>query len=353
MKLKIGNITKKKTVDGKITFGTLSDEELVAMQDKVDGDNIDLGELVKEKEKKKKFVMGLVNNTEKIEELEKEEIEEAKDAVNGINIINDVGINPKCVFDFNEFFPNKKTVYRNLITKQFIEWYINNAKFSWLKKLNIDSEHINPNQKKGIIKMLATRTKRENTPELKDVGTLAEPKLIEVEKEEEFELVTDEEIDMYNLLLTKKWDKKDTMKIHQLNGLIDEQMRTKGSNVHQALKTLIKVFDLKFEKKDVLQRELEEEHSLLEKPKERSNAQITKDMHYSIKYSHYIKFLYKLMSDKMEFTKTPTEEDKKQIRAIKEDFYGHLDQDNPIEEDNNHQSIADMKLDDHLEGFNT
>ncbi|KKK68415.1 hypothetical protein LCGC14_2944280 [marine sediment metagenome] len=96
----------------------------------------------------------------------------------------------------------------------------------------------------------------------------------------------------------------------------------------------------------------------IEKPKEkgkkrRSNAQITKDMHYSIKYSHYIKFLYKLMSDKMEFTKTPTEEDKKQIRAIKEDFYGHLDQDNPIEEDNNHQSIADMKLDDHLEGFNT
>jgi len=360
MKLKIGNVAEKKkeTVDGELTnyFDTLSDEEIEAIQDDVNG--VDLGELENKEEEKKKFVMGLANNTEELKE-EKEEIDtteadekaEAEEAVNGINIINDVGINPKSVLNFNKLFPNKKVVYRNLITKQFIYWYINIARFSWLKKLNIDSEHINPNQKKGIIKMLAIRTKKEDTPELKDVGSLAEPKLIEVEKEEEFSLETDEEIDMYNFLLSEKWDKKDTMRIIELNDLIYEQMRVNRTNVLESLETLIKTFKLKFEKKDAIQRELDEEHSLLEKPekKEKKEKKYTtaKDIAKSIKYYRHIKFLYKLMSDKMDFNKTPTKKDKEQITEINELLFGHIDE-KEKKDDNGHQS-TEMTVFDFIE----
>jgi len=325
MKLKIGTVAKKKkeTVDGNMTdyLGTLSNEELQDMQEEVEEAEEKEGilnstmqdEILEEKEEeleKIEKIGELINNGVKTiaTALEDDEIEEA---VNGLNIFNEVGIIPKYVIKFNELYPNKKTIYRNLITKQFLKWYIKTAKISQLKKLEFYSDHINKSQQEQIAEAVYNR--------------LHEKIEIEVEQEE-FVLGTDEEIDMYNFLLSKKWDKKDTKKIIELNDLIYEQMRVNRTNVSDSLKHLIETFKLDFEKKNVIQRELEEEHSLLDikekkgkKGKKEKQYATSKDIQKSIRYFHHIEFLYKLMSSpKMEFVEKPTEEDIEKITKIKE-----------------------------------
>ena len=75
-----------------------------------------------------------------------------------------------------------------------------------------------------------------------------------------------------------------------------------------------------------------------------------RDIQKSIKYYHHIEFLVKLMGDKMDFNRTPTEEDMEHLKSIQNLME---DSEEPTEKDDTHQSIGQMKIDDGIEGFNT
>jgi len=276
---------------------------------------------------------------EKIDEIEESEEEDVKEAIHEEVLLESIGINTNSVPKFLELYPKKKVVYRNKITKHFLEWYIKKAKPATLKRLKLhDSEHISENQCKHFLTLIDKRLQKKD--ELEDTDT---PKLINLKPS------VMNENNMYEFLLNEKWDKREKG-IKELDVLVKEQIETTYCDTYQALNNLISKFGLtnKFALTLFKTEKVKEE-----KPEKRSNAQITEDMKYSIQYSHYIKFLYNLMSEKMDFKEAPTEEDIKQIEEIKENFYGHLEQDNPIEEDESHQSIGQMKIDDGLEGFNT
>lgn len=284
MKLKIGAGTtikeeKKEETD---CYSELSDEELETLQEEVDNDT----------------------KLEEDEEVEKLIEEDTKEAVNGVGILEKVGVNIDYVNEFTKKYPSKKTIYRNIITKKFLEWYIKNVKISHLKQLKIlDSEYINQNQ----IPYLTTLV-QERLHEKIDIKEKDSEKVI---------LEAEEENQMYELLLDEKWDNR-TKGIMELDDLIKEQIKTKECNVQQALYNLINIFKLDKKLKKTLLKEEKKETPKKSKTKAKEEKKyITpKEIKKSIIYFHHIEFLYNLMSEKMDFVEDPTPEEIKKIETI-------------------------------------
>ncbi len=296
VKLKIGTVSKKKPekeeIQSKVDdyFNDLSDEDLEVMQ--VEADEI----------------------TEEIEETVEDDTideEEAKEALDEISILDKVGINAKYANKFTELYPKKRVIYRNLITKQFLEWYIKNVKIQLLSSFKyVNSEHINQEQCEKIDKLL---TKRLNEDIEIDENVEDEIHKIEVESKEDSQ--------MYELLLHEKWKEDDRAKgITELDTLIEEQMRINKYGISQALYNLINIFKLDKKLKNIGKKE----PKLMEKltPVIDLNKKIirdfttSRDIQKSIKYFHHIEFLYNLMG-KMDFAEPPTEKDIEHITQIK------------------------------------
>lgn len=352
MKLKIGTIEKKKEKTATIIDNyadDYSDEELEAMSKEVNEPNdFDLTE------------------TEEIpEDIKKETEKDIKEAMNGVIIFDEVGISMKYVYKFTELYPKKKIIYHKFITKQFLEWYIKNAKLPLLKKMFIiESEYVNPEQQVELSEMIDKRLQKDI--ELEDVGTLASPELIE---KGNIKLETGEQIDAYEFVLTEKWNADERAKgIQQLDAIIEEQMRVRGFNLNQALSDIIEKFGLTskfFIEKKLIKTEANicpycKEEIITTKPKskktkkDRSNAEVSKELDRSIKRFHHIKFLYELMSEKMDFIETnpPTIEDIEEITAIQELLYDCVTPTEKKKEIDDHQTIGQMMIDNGFSGGN-
>ena len=339
MKLKIGTIEKKKTATIIDNYtDDYTDEELDAMSKEA---NLDPSDSYEETEE-------TITDTEEIpEEVIKETEAEMKKAVNDVVIFDEVGINMRYVYKFTELYPKKKIIYHNFITKQFLEWYIKNAKLPLLKKLFIiESEYVNPEQQEELAKMVDKRLQKEIEVEDSIHDEIDEKiPVSEAELDTVIEIETKEQINAYEFILTEKWNANDRAKgTQQLDAIIEEQMRVKKVDLTQALADILNKFGLS--SKFGIEKKLKKPEEPKKKP--RSNAEASKELDRSIKRFNHIKFLYKLMSEKMEFTKTPTKEDKKKITVIKELLEGHLTQTEKKKEDD-HQTTT---MDNYFEGEN-
>ena len=222
VKLKIGTVEKKKEkkpAKMEDYYDTLSDETLSELQEKIEDNEI-------------------------IENLQEEETEEVEEAVNGLNIYSKVGINPKGVLKFNELYPNKKTIYRNLITKQFLEWYIQNCSIDSLKKLEFLSDYINSSQHDKIAKLVNARLHEEieleddyedEAEELTKKANKSHKKLVEMKNKKQE--------DIYELILHEQWDDREKG-IFELDLMIREQLKINSEDLDATLKYLVKAFGL-------------------------------------------------------------------------------------------------------------
>jgi len=299
-KLKIGTVKPKEEEKKDDYFSELSDEELQTIQEEVEAiteETVDEVAPITE---------------EMIEEITDEE--EAEEAINGVDILDKAGIHADYIKKFTELYPKKKIIYHFLITKQFLEWYIKNVKPSLLNKLEIISEYVNPVQQANFLKLIKKRLSEDI--ELEEVKT-------DVEQETTIiNLKTEQEIEMYELLLNEKWDKNRAKGIIELDSLIMEQLRLKEIfTIQEALEFLIETF--KLEKKLKKRHEVREEKKkeLIEtiKPKEKrmTPAEEKVNIKNSIIYFRHLKFLYKLMGDKMIFSgEMLTQEEIKKIETI-------------------------------------
>ena len=321
MKLTIGKVKKKETKKEDNYTDDYSDEELEAMSKEA---NLDPSDSYEEDD------FDLEETKEIPEEVIKETEADIKKAVNDVVVFDEVGINMSYVYKFTELYPKKKIVYHNFITKQFLEWYIKNAKLPLLEKLFIiESEYINPEQQEELNKKIEKRLQKE--VELEDIGTLASPKLVDVTKifGTVIELETEEQINAYEFILTEKWDAKERAKgIQQLDAIIEEQMRIKECDLQQALNNILEKFTLVKKYYEFISNEepdvvvIKSEPKEVEKGKRPSNAEVSKELDRSIKRFHHIKFLYELMgSDKMELVKDLSDEEIKYIKKIDELLY--------------------------------
>ena len=317
MKLTIGKASKKKEKKATIIDSyadDYSDEELDAMSKEANLDPSDFD---------------LTETEEMPEEVKKELEADMKEATNGVIIFDEVGISMKYVYKFTESYPKKNIIYHDFITKQFLEWYIKNAKLTLLKKLFvIESEYVNPEQQEKLSKMIDKRLQKEEI-ELEDFEDSINDEIDEKtresrEHEKEYgagliwELETEDQIKTYELILTEKWNANERAKgIQQLDAIIEEQMRVNEFSLNQALSSIIDKFHLHEKLLNLL---LPKEEVIVNP---HSNAEVSKELDRSIRRFHHIKFLYELMSEKMEFIETnpPTIEDIEKITVIKELLY--------------------------------
>lgn len=303
MKLKIGTVKKKETqkeltttILNDYTDG-LSDEELEEMSEEANEIEKEIEEIPKDIKK------------------EAEEEAEIKEAVNDVFILDEVGIHTKSVKKYIELFPKRKIIYRGFITKIFLEWYIKKAKPTLLKKLYIkDSEFVNPKQQEGLLKKINKRLKEPSTDNAEDIE-ISDAELDGTT----IELETEEQIEAYEFLLTEKWKKNERAKgIQQLDAILKEQMRVQKVDLTTALIYVIDGFQLQTKWIKTLENE-EKDVVITEEPKKEQKKYIKAgELSESIKRFHDIKFLYNLMSEKMEFTGIPTKEDIAYIKQIKE-----------------------------------
>lgn len=310
VKLKIGTgtTTKKQKSTKRMDdyFSDLSDKEIEDIQIEVEEDeeSDEIEEVIKEEVEE--IVRGEVDKLLLlIPEQEKEE-EEMKEAVNGVFILDEVGINIKYAEKYATLFPKKKVVYRNYFTKAFLKWYITNAKIALVKKLYIiESDYVKPEQKDYIMGLI---TKRMKAPV--EVEDNAESVMRYVTASD---LTTELETEMYEFLLSEKWDSELSDKraegITQLDKILEEQMRLKECDMTQALKNAITGFKLETKWYNIGKKEVGYDDSKKEVVDEDipniivSNAEKSKEMDRSIKRFHHIKFLYELMgSDKFKLT---------------------------------------------------
>nr|BDI55174.1 MAG: hypothetical protein [uncultured archaeon] len=300
-KLEIGTVKPKKEEKKDDYYGELSDEELQTIQEEVEAITEETVEVAPITE-------------EIIEEIMDEE--EAEEAINGVDILDKAGIHADYIKKFTELYPKKKIIYHFLITKQFLEWYIKNAKPSLLNKLEIISEYINPVQQANFLKLIKKRLQED--VEIEEVKT-------DVKQETGVNLKTEQEIEMYELLLNEKWDKNRAKGIIELDSLIMEQLRLKEIfTIQEALEFLIETFKLDkklktIEKKEEKLIEKIKPKTPTKKEKRMSPAEQKANIKHSITYFRHIKFLYKLMSKKMIFAgEILTQEEIKQIETIKD-----------------------------------
>ncbi len=352
VKLKIGTGTSKKKHKPKKEkeddyFSELSDNEIEAIQvEAFSEEEIEVSDLKILKDSIDTEVKESVQTALSTIKVEDEQEEEVKEAVNGVFILDEVGIGIKYAEKYASLFPKKKVVYRGLFTKAFLKWYITNVKVSKLKDLYIvESEYVKTEQKDEIMKWIVKRLKA--PVELEDVGTVGTPKLVG----ESTELETQEDIDMYEFLLSEKWKELNRAKgITQLDAMLEEQMRLKKVDMTQALKILISGFNLhtkwynstktktdsmdsmdsqmaeqmvkkaKIEaEKAFIKEDEEDRHGIFfsGEPNKDSNAEKIREIDRSIKRFHHIKFLYDLMgSNKVVLVKGLSDEEIKHIQAI-------------------------------------
>lgn len=301
MKLKIGTVSKKKKDNEEIQaklndyFNDLSDEDLEVMQIEADED----AEIAEEDNE----------ITEEIDTTEADEEAEAKEAITELDILNKVGINTKYANRFTELYPKKRVIYRNLITKQFLEWYIKNVKIQLLGTITyVNSEHINQDQCEKIDKLL---TKRLNEDiEIEDVKKESKTKK-QKSGRELIDMETKEQADMYEVILHEKWEDREKG-ILELDLMIKEQLIKKGTTLDSVLMKLIKTFKLNGK---LVSTQFEEINERVEK-KEKKYIKAG-ELGIAIKYFHHIKFLYNLMSEKTDFIKSPTKKEIEHITTIK------------------------------------
>lgn len=335
MKLKIGTgttVKKKKANERKDDyFAKLSDKELEDMSDEANSVNNlnqndpDHLKLLKKdeitdsiedviKSEIEETVQDEVDNISKEAEEVIKEAEDVKEAVNGVFVMDEVGIETKYATKYATLFPKKRIVYRSFFTKAFLKWYITNVKVSKLKDLFIiESEYIKPEQKEEVMKWI---TKRMKAP--KDDGDIEVPDVLELRNKVDGQ--------MYEFLLSKKWDKKERAKgIIELDGILVEQMRVQDIIMTDALKYLIdafhlqtkwdnlgKVADLKY-----VADEMVKEAEFETKTNKDSNAEKGKEIDRSIKRFHHIKFLYELMgSNKFKLIKALNKKEIEHIEKI-------------------------------------
>ena len=323
VKLKIGTVSKKKKEieQSKMNdyFNDLTDEDLEDMQ-------IEAEEIAEEDEE----IIEEVDTTEVDEEIDEAE---AVEGIIELSILDHIGINTKYANKFTELYPKKKIIYRNLITKQFLEWYIKNVKIQLLTSFKLDSEYINKDQYEKIEKLMTKRLNEdieidENIEETEEINEA------EVEKEEikeeinKIELESKEDSQMYELLLRERWKEDRAKGIHELDAIIEENMRITESDITQALYNIINMFHLDKKLKKLGKKEAKTTEKIApKKPKkplidldekivENVNFTTARENSKAIKYFHHITFLYDLMGEKMDFNTSLTDKEKKHITQI-------------------------------------
>lgn len=298
-KLKIGTVTtQRKQVKKKIdepSYSDLSDEQLSEMSELVDDmEKDDSGENAEETGVKIDGIPVKVDNIKSIEDFNFDEV---------------------LIKEFKETYPNKKIIYRNQITNQFVDFYL-------------DMSHSGGQLTDVHYNLLTDKQKAKFISEIDIISAVDEVNNGLIESEEQIYdgyIIsgknitidpTEEQSKIYEFILSEKWESREKG-IVELDDIIREAIRNskkKPKSLTRVLDYLIEKFSLSFKA-----------NASFIKPKEKKFI-TGKELSKAIIYFGHIKFLWTLLDDDtlFELKRTFTDEESEHIEKIRILKEGHI-----------------------------